>query len=51
MKAMRLHKQGSSLVLKDLPIPELDFPLKDANIAMDKLRNGEIQGAAVLVNE
>ena len=26
------------------------FPLKDANIALDKLRNGEIQGAAVLVN-
>lgn len=27
------------------------FPLEDANIALDKLRNGEIQGAAVLVNE
>jgi alcohol dehydrogenase, propanol-preferring len=26
------------------------FPLKDANLALDKLRNGEIQGAAVLVN-
>jgi len=26
------------------------FPLKDANIALDKLRKGEIQGAAVLVN-
>jgi alcohol dehydrogenase, propanol-preferring len=27
------------------------FPLEDANIALDKLRNGEIQGAAVLVND
>lgn len=26
------------------------FPLEDANKALDKLRNGEIQGAAVLVN-
>ncbi len=27
------------------------FKLEDANIALEKLRNGEIQGAAVLVNE
>ena len=27
------------------------FPLEDANIALDRLRKGEIQGAAVLINE
>ena len=27
------------------------FPMEDANIALDKLRKGDIQGAAVLVNE
>ena len=83
MKAMRLHKQGNSLVLEDLPIPvpgpdevlikvstcavcrtdlhvcdgeeflslidELPvkietqtFPLKDANVVLDKFRSGEI---------
>ena len=43
---------GFLSLINELPvnIETQTFPLKDANIALDKLRKGEIQGAAVLVN-
>lgn len=48
------RKDGEEFLslIDELPvkIETQTFPLKDANIALDKLRNGEIQGAAVLVN-
>lgn len=40
-------------LINELPVKTetQPFQLEDANIALEKVRNGEIQGAAVLVNE
>ena len=48
------RKDGEEFLslIDELPvkIETQTFPLKDANVVLDKLRRGEIQGAAVLVN-
>ena len=48
------RKDGEEFLslIDELPvkIETQTFPLKDANVVLDKLRSGEIQGAAVLVN-
>jgi alcohol dehydrogenase, propanol-preferring len=48
------RKDGEEFLalIDQIPIKTIvnSFPLDDAKLALDKLRNGEIQGAAVLVN-